>query len=401
MNNTNKPSLTPILTGEHKMTMHTGDKIRLLLVDDEEGFRAAIARRLGKRGILPAQASSGEECLDILETSSMDVVVLDVRMPGMNGIETLKAIKKRHKCTQVILLTGNVAVSDGIEGIKSGAFDYLTKPVEIDHLFNKITQAFEMLQLEEEKRQQLEYRDKLEKKMVDTERLAALGTLSTGIAHEINNPLAIINESAGFMKQILEAPDMERLPQHDDLLMALGKIETSIKRAGRITQQLLGHVKKQGPRLARTDMTLLVLETLALLKGEIKEKQVKIFWKTPKKEHMLISDPYQIRQILVNLINNAIHAMGTNGTLTLSIIETPVFMVLGIEDDGVGIPQDHLGKIFDPFFTTKSFDQGTGLGLFVVNKIITGLNGEIDVESQPGKGTVFMIKLPMNLSIEQ
>ena len=127
------------------MTMHTGDKIRLLLVDDEEGFRAAIAKRLGKRGMVTTQASSGQECLEILEKSSMDVVVLDVRMPGMNGIETLKAIKSTHKDTQVILLTGNVAVSDGIEGIKSGAFDYLTKPVEIDHLFNKISQAFEML----------------------------------------------------------------------------------------------------------------------------------------------------------------------------------------------------------------------------------------------------------------
>jgi signal transduction histidine kinase len=389
------------VSGERKMTTHTGDKIRLLLVDDEEGFRAAIARRLGKRGMMPAQASSGEACLELLGKSSMDVVVLDVRMPGMNGIETLKAIKKHHKNTQVILLTGNVAVSDGIEGIKSGAFDYLTKPVEIDHLFNKINQAFEMIQMGEEKRQQLEYRDKLEKKMVDTERLAALGTLSTGIAHEINNPLAIINESAGFIKQVLEAPDMERLPRHGDLLMALGKIETSIKRAGRITHQLLGHVKKQGPRFTRTDMTLLVLETLALLKGEMKEKQVNIFWKTRRKEYMLISDPYQIRQILVNLITNAIHALSPDGTVTLSIHETPAFTVLGIEDNGVGIPQDHLGKIFDPFFTTKSFDQGTGLGLFVVKKIITGLNGEIDVESRPGKGTAFMIKLPRNLNIEK
>ena len=93
--------------------------------------------------------------------------------------------------------------------------------------------------------------------------------------------------------------------------------------------------------------------------------------------------------------------MGSNGTLSLSIIETPAFMVLGIEDDGVGIHQDHLGKIFDPFFTTKSFDQGTGLGLFVVNKIITELNGEIDVESQPGNGTTFMIKLPRNLNINK
>ena len=209
--------------------------------------------------------------------------------------------------------------------------------------------------------------------------------------------LAIINEAAGFIKQILDAPDMMQLSQREGLLMALGKIETSIKRASRITHQLLGHVKKQGPRFACVDMTLLVLETLALLKGEMKHKQVNINWKTPQKEFMLISDAYQIRQILVNLVTNAIHALNPNGTITLSIHETPVFIVLGIEDDGVGILPEHLGKIFDPFFTTKSFDQGTGLGLFVVHKIVRGLNGEIDVESSPGKGTGFIIKLPRNL----
>ncbi|GAB6144844.1 sensor histidine kinase [Desulfocicer niacini] len=382
------------------MTTHTDSKTRLLLVDDEDGFREAIARRLAKRGIPSLQAASGEACLALLDKTPMDVVVLDVRMPGMDGLETLRVIKKRFDNTQVILLTGNVAVADGIEGIKSGAFDYLTKPVEIDHLFNKINQAYDMIQLEEEKRQQQEYRDKLEKKMVDTERLAALGTMSTGIAHEINNPLAIINEAAGFMKQTLDAPDMESFPQRQGLLMALGKIETSIKRASRITHQLLGHVKKQGARFACVDMTLLVLETLALLKGEMKHKQVNIHWKTPQKEFMLVSDAYQIRQVLVNLVSNAIHALHPNGTITLSIHETPVFTVFGIEDDGVGILPENLGKIFDPFFTTKSFDQGTGLGLFVVHKIISGLGGEVDVESQPGKGTGFIIKLPRNLDKE-
>ncbi|MBU1697625.1 MAG: response regulator, partial [Proteobacteria bacterium] len=184
-------------------------------MDDEEGFRTAIARRLGKRGFDPVHASTGEECLDILEKESIDVVVLDVKMPGMSGIDTLKAIKLRHEKTQVILLTGNVAVSDGIEGIKSGAFDYLTKPVEIDHLVNKIKQAFEIIRLEEEKQKELEYREKLEKKMIDTERLASLGTLSTGIAHEINNPLAIINESAGFMKQVISSTEMSLFSQKD------------------------------------------------------------------------------------------------------------------------------------------------------------------------------------------
>ena len=124
---------------------------------------------LPKGAYHPCRQLPGKPALPFLKTTSMDVVVLDVRMPGMNGLETLRVIKSRYENIQVILLTGNVAVTDGIEGIKSGAFDYLTKPVEIDHLFNKINQAYDMIQLEEEKRQQQEYRDKLEKKMVDTE----------------------------------------------------------------------------------------------------------------------------------------------------------------------------------------------------------------------------------------
>ena len=370
------------------------DTIRLLLVDDEEGFRKTIAKRLGKRGFVLIQASCGEECMDILGKESVDVVVLDVKMSGINGIETLKAIKEKYDRVQVILLTGNVAVSDGIEGIKAGAFDYLTKPVEIDHLVNKIKQAFEIIRLEEEKREELEYRKKLEKKMVDTERLASLGTMSTGIAHEINNPLAIINESAGFMKQIISEPEMSDCSRKDALLMGIEKIEKSIKRARKITHQLLGHVKKQASQFSEVDLEVLLYETLVLLKKEMEDKNIVVNWEIDKEKNVLWSDPYQIRQILINLLNNAVHALKKNGSITLFIRETDGEVVLEIKDNGVGIPRENLGKIFDPFFTTKSFDEGTGLGLFVVHKILSDLDGKIEVKSTLGKGSSFIIKLP-------
>ena len=370
------------------------DKVHILLVDDEEGFRAAIARRLGKRGFDPVQASTGEECLDILEKESIDVVVLDVKMPGMSGIDTLKAIKLLHEKTQVILLTGNVAVSDGIEGIKSGAFDYLTKPVEIDHLVNKIKQAFEIIQLEEEKKKELEYREKLEKKMIDTERLASLGTMSTGIAHEINNPLAIINEAAGFMKQVISAPEMSGFSQKNALMMGIEKIENSIKRASKITHQLLGHVKQQGSQFLEVNLKALLYETFGLLKREINDKQIHINWEIDPKKNMVWSDSYQLRQVLMNLLSNAVHALSKNGSITLSTRETKEDIILEIKDNGIGIPKENLGKIFDPFFTTKSFDEGTGLGLFVAHKIIANLNGKIDVTSTVGEGTSFYIRLP-------
>jgi len=374
--------------------MDRHETIRLLLVDDEEGFRTAIARRLGKRGFDLIQASCGEECLALLGKSPVDVVVLDVKMPGMSGIETLKAIKKSHEKVQVILLTGNIAVSDGIEGIKAGAFDYLTKPVEIDHLVNKIKQAFEIIRLEEESLEELAYRGKLEKKMVDTERLVSLGTMSTGIAHEINNPLAIINESAGFMKEVVNSPEMSQFPQREALLMGIEKIEKSVKRARKITHQLLGHVKKQDVQFSEVSLETLLSDTLDLLKKEIKDKQIEIKWEMGHLKSILWSDPYQLRQVLMNLINNAIHAVKEKGVIVLSLFENQDYIVFEIKDDGVGIPKENLRKIFDPFFTTKSFDEGTGLGLFVVHKIVSDLNGEIEVTSTMGKGACFRINLP-------
>ena len=120
-------------------------KIRLLLVDDEVDFRKTLAKRLLKRGIATLQTGDGDACLALLADHPMDVVVMDVKMPGMSGIDALHRIRERHAQTEVILLTGHAATQDGVEGIKSGAFDYLTKPVEFDHLLGKITQAYEKI----------------------------------------------------------------------------------------------------------------------------------------------------------------------------------------------------------------------------------------------------------------
>jgi C4-dicarboxylate-specific signal transduction histidine kinase len=376
------------------MNKSNNDTIRLLLVDDEEGFRKAIARRLERRGFVQIQASSGEECLEILDREAVDVVVLDVKMPGISGIETLKAIKQRHELLQVILLTGNAAVSDGIQGIKAGAYDYLTKPVEMDHLVNKVRQAVEMTCLEAQKTAQLAYRKKLEKKIVDSERLVALGTMSTGIAHEINNPLAIINEAAGFMKQVLCSTTMDAAPRQEALLMGVEKIEKSVRRASRITHQLLGHVKRQKPQFIKVDLAQLMDETLDLLNKEIQDKQIRINRQYPSGKLFVWSDAYQIRQVLMNLLNNAIHAAGKKGSIGLSGSETRDAVVVEIKDNGPGIPKENIGKIFEPFFTTKSFEEGTGLGLFVVHKIVSDLAGQIEVNSTLGKGTVFTLKFP-------
>ena len=375
--------------------------IRLLLVDDENDFRQTLAKRLTKKGIAPEQAESGEKALSILDQKEMHVVVLDVKMPGMHGIEVLHHIKEKHPKTEVIFLTGHAATQDGVDGIKRGAFDYLSKPVEFEHLLSKIKQAYDKVVREEEKVREAEFRRKMRQQMATTEKLASLGTLAAGVAHEINNPLAIINESAGWLKLIINREEMAQMPRKQDFEMALNKIETGVDRAKRITHQLLGFAKKDDSVLVEIDLKDLADEAVQLVHREAINKDIDIVQEIQPDIGTIWSDPYQLRQVLINLLNNAIHATGSGGKITIIIEALNGEINLTVQDNGQGIPKENLDKIFEPFFSTKSPGKGTGLGLFVTRGIVEKLCGTIEVESRLGHGTRFCIRLPRYCEIKE
>lgn len=368
--------------------------IRLLLVDDEQDFRAVIARRLGKRGLAAAQAASGNECLTFLDEKPVDVVLLDVKMPGLNGIEVLRQIKQKHPETEVILLTGHASPQDGVDGIKAGAFDYLTKPIEFEHLVSKIHQAAEKIRRAVERRQEAAFREKMHQRMIAAERLASLGTLAAGVAHEINNPLAIINESAGWMKQLLAKDVLASMPHRPEFEKALSKIAGAVNRAKIITHQLLGFVRKRDAASAEVHLDELIDETLSLVAREIEAKHIEVVRHTDPGIVGIWSDPYQLRQVLINLITNAIHASADQGRIFITIQVTDPGIALTVRDTGVGIPPEQLELIFEPFFSTKAPDKGTGLGLFVSRGIVEKLGGTINVESRLGSGASFCVRLP-------
>jgi two-component system NtrC family sensor kinase len=375
--------------------------IKLLLVDDEEEFRRTIAKRMKLRGIVSEQSASGEECLSVLEKKAMDVVVLDVKMPGMSGIEALHHIKKKYPKIEVILLTGHATTQDGVEGIKAGAFDYLSKPIELDHLLEKIKHAYDKIRREEEKLREAEFRKKMEQQMIATERLASLGTLAAGVAHEINNPLAIIKESAGWIKQILKKEELAEIPRRHDLDMALNKIEKGVERAKRITLQLLGFARKSDSVLAEVNLKQLADEAVQLVKREAADKGIEIVQEMDIPENTIWSDPYQLRQVMLNLLTNAIHATGSGGNITIRLEPIAEQVALTVQDTGQGIPKENLERIFEPFFSTKPPGEGTGLGLFVARGIVEKLRGTIKVESQLGQGTSFCIRLPKYLEVKK
>ncbi|MBW2252245.1 MAG: response regulator [Deltaproteobacteria bacterium] len=369
-------------------------------MDDETHFRSTLAKRLKKRGIAALQAGDGEECLAVLEDNPMDVVVLDVKMPGMSGIDALNRIKERYLKTEVILLTGHAATEDGVDGIKSGAFDYLTKPVEFEHLLSKIIQAYEKILAGNEKQKAAEYKALIEQQMIATERLAALGTLAAGVAHEINNPLAIINESAGYLSQLLEKQELADMPCKEVFEKALLKIENSIKRARTITHQLLGSVGKTESVLVEVDVGELVSETIQLVHKDAKDKNIVIIFQGADDSKAIWVDPNKVRQILINLMSNAIHATPEQGNISIQVENIDGGISIAVKDTGVGIPKENLEKIFEPFFSTKAPGEGTGLGLFVTRQIVEKLGGSLDVVSRVGHGTQFMVRLPDQSKVE-
>ena len=375
--------------------------IRLLLVDDEDDFRQTLAKRLTKKGIPPEQAENGEKALSILENKRMDVVVLDVKMPGMDGIEALHHIKKKYPKTEVIFLTGHAATQDGVQGIKTGAFDYLSKPIEFEHLFGKIKQAYEKIEREEEKLKEAEFREHMEVQMVTTEKLASLGTLAAGVAHEINNPLAIINESAGWLKLIINKEEMAQMSRKQDFEKALNKIEKGVMRAKRITHQLLGFARKDDSVFAEVNLMELVEEGINLVNMEAVYKNIEIVREIAPDKNTIWSDPSQLRQVLINLLTNAIHATNVGGKITTKLEAMDETITLIVQDTGQGIPKENLNKIFEPFFSTKPPGEGTGLGLFVTRGIVEKLGGTIKVTSKLGHGASFYITLPRYFKIKE
>jgi two-component system NtrC family sensor kinase len=369
-------------------------QISLLLVEDEAEFRNTLAKRLLKRGLPSLQAPDGETCLAMLAKQPVDVVVMDVMMPGISGIDALFKIKKRYHETEVILLTGNANTQDGVAGIKSGAFDYLTKPVEFEHLLGKIVQAYDKIISDRAQKTAKEYKARVEQQMIATERLAALGTLAAGVAHEINNPLAIINESAGYLKTVLHKKELDGIPYRASFDKALEKIETSVKRARTITHQLLADVGKNEPVLAEIDIQALVNETFQLIHRDAEKKGIRVNLEADQNQRTLWADPNQIRQVLINLLNNAIHATGQEGEIRVRLQSTDTGASLDIIDSGTGIPKENLDRIFEPFFSTKAPGKGTGLGLFVSRDIVEKFGGKLTVESKLGEGTCFRIRIP-------
>jgi two-component system, NtrC family, sensor kinase len=243
----------------------------------------------------------------------------------------------------------------------------------------------------------------MDKQIIETGKLASIGKLAAGIAHEINNPVAIMVEEAGWMKDLLEEEDLGKSKNLDEFERALNQIKTQGRRCKEITHKLLSFARKTDTRVQNTQINELIAELIAL--SEQRAKYAKITIHTDFQDDLPATYLAQseMQQVLLNLINNAIDAMeNQGGELRISTrfeVEEGI-IIIEVSDNGPGIPEANLSRIFEPFFTTKAVGKGTGLGLSICYGIVQKMGGRIEVKSLIDSGTTFYIHLPVQSAPE-
>jgi signal transduction histidine kinase len=235
--------------------------------------------------------------------------------------------------------------------------------------------------------------------MEQSNQLASIGQLAAGIAHEINNPLALINETAGYVKDLFVIE--ERYQKDKELLENIDYILEAVERCGKITRQLLGFARKFDVEIQKVNLREVILDVLNFHKKEAEYRNIKIHVDVPSEEFVIETDRGKLQQILLNLTNNAFQAVDNGCGIDIHASHNgPDRVLMTISDNGCGMSQENLSKIFDPFFTTKEKGSGTGLGLAITHGLVQKLNGNISVDSKENEGTTFRIILPIRMKEE-
>lgn len=411
---------------------------RILIVDDEESVRTFFAAYLGETYSCET-ATNAREALDILAGESFALVITDLTMPGLSGIELLRKITEHYKETAVIIVSGIDRSQRVMDAIRLGASDYLVKPCELDVLTISVERALERRMLWRNARRykhELETRNtelahqktemqRLQTQVLQVEKMASLGQLAAGVAHELNNPAGFIYSNIDLLKGYVEQlksclSDYDKLvlpPEAAarisaikkeidyqnivaDLDSILADCYTGAERIRDVVQNLRLFSRLDEAAVKRVDLNEGIESTVRLLSGYYKAGRINLvrdFGDVPQVNCYAA----QLNQVWMNLLVNAAQAIGTDaGEVRIATRCEGPTVTVSVSDTGPGIPPEELSRIFDPFFTTKPVGEGTGLGLSISHGIVQRHGGRIEVESALGRGTTFTVYLTVDAELD-
>ncbi len=393
---------------------------KILVVDDEQDIVKVLSKILELAGYEVISAYNGTEAVQYVKENNPDLVLLDYMMPDITGLEVLQQIKAFSEEVYVIMVTGRGSEEVAASVMKAGASDYVIKPfvkdqiltvvkdtlrirtaeIKAKHLQEEVQELNRELErkVEERTRDLMETQDRL----IHQTNLASLGEMSGGMAHEIRNPL----NSIALYSQIM----IDELDEGDPRREYIGKIMSDVDRINAIVTNLNLFSRRIKREKKPIHLLSSIKASIRTMSTQFMKNNIKVRLDMEPDIPEVLASPEEMEEVFSHLLVNALHAMPQGGDIVIRVTKTRGnskaellrdrppsqrdYVEVKLKDTGIGIEKEALSKIFIPFYTTKSDWEGTGLGLSVVDRVINDHGGVIDVESEPGVGSTFIIRLP-------
>lgn len=387
------------------------ESFKLVVVDDEEDISLVLEQTLLSSGYNVKAFNDSPDALTYLLSMGheIDLVISDINMPDLDGLKMMQKVREVFPQLAFVITTGIKDVSTGVEAMKLGAHDYVTKPFQSDLILLTVERALEHSALMKEN---LHYHQNLERlvqdrtraleeanskldeayrQLLQADKLNSLGMMAGTLAHDISSPMQVISSiGKSWLERQKDVIDPE------DRTM----FERSVNKIVSLIRTVQNYVRT-GDQVAEISVRKLIEDTLLLSSKFLAKNNVRVTEDYSEESDTVYAKPNEIEQVLTNLIHNAVHAMERSLEEKRLWITTSrregkgnTFIEVSVRDNGHGIGKDNLDRVFDSFFTTKPTGKGTGLGLSICRRIITEHEGKIRVESASGEGAVFVITLP-------
>jgi two-component system sensor histidine kinase/response regulator len=371
----------------------------LLIIDDEPGIRQGCQRALSPQGYLVDIAANGDEGLALINTKPYDLVLLDVMMPGINGIDLIPIIHQKDADTVCVVITGFATVELAVSAIKQGAYDFLTKPFTTDELNLAVQQGLEhrLLSLETRRLQTIEA--EAQQLAQEKSRLQELDKTKAAfirlVTHELQAPVNAILTYLDLILQGYIEPGQQKqyLVRSEEKARQLLELVGDLLRYGRLKE--INLTEQQEP----VQVEIILERVIQQFTVQAEEKQITLTYSIDPDLKPVLSTPNQVESLWTNLLSNAIKYTSSGGKVEVQLRQEGANLVAVVKDTGIGIPKEAVTHLFSEFFRAKNAKaaqiSGTGLGLAIVKQVVDKVGGEILVESEINHGSTFTVILPV------